>query len=167
MAFPNTFPSTDQKIAQKYSISAAGQAKAGTTAGWVVAAGDNISLVTCPAAQSASTLVIPITGLKVGWIITGFHLVGQIEAAGNTATLDADLRKMTAAAADVTDASIGAITQISVIADTIISSSNSSKTLASPETIGADETFYILLTATTAAATDIALQGVAITVTES
>jgi hypothetical protein len=33
--------------------------------------------------------------------------------------------------------------------------------------VAADETFYVLLTGTTAASTDIALMGIAVTVTES
>lgn len=140
--------------------------KVGGTAGWVIAAADNVNLATCPASQTAAKLVVPAPTLNVGDIITGYHLIGQIESGGNTATLDADLRKQTAAAADVTDASIGAITQISVTADTAITAANSTKTLASAETVGADETFYVLLTATTAAATDIALQGVAFIITK-
>jgi hypothetical protein len=93
-------------------------------------------------------------------IISGYSKVG------GTVTVDADLRKMTAAAADVSDASVGAITQLSVTADTIMSASNTAKG-ALTEVVAADETFYVLLTATTGASTDIALQGVAITVTES
>jgi len=151
--------------AQSFTTSAAGLAKVGTTAGWVVAAADNIALVTLPASQTASTLVIPVTGLKVGWTITGFHLIGQIESAGGAVTLDADLRKMTAAAADVTDASIGAITQIAVAADTAITSTNSTKTLVTPEVIAATESFYCLLTGTTAGSTDIAIQGLTLIVT--
>ncbi len=139
-------------------------AKIGATAGWVVDAADDIGLLAaCPASQTASTLVVPIAGLKVGDTITAFSVVGQIESAGGTVTLDADLRKHTAAAADVTDASVGAITQISETADAIISAQKTG--LA--EVVAADETFYVLLTATTAAATDIALQGVTITVTKA
>jgi hypothetical protein len=138
---------------------AAGQGKAGTTAGWVVAAGSNIALVTCPASQSASTLVVPVNGLKVGQKITGFYATGQIESAGNIATLDVALRKHTAAAADVSDALVAGATQLSVTADTIVSASNTRRTDFN-ETVGGDETFYFLVTATTAAATDVALQSV-------
>ena len=138
-------------------------AKIGITAGWTIQTNDNLGLVaTCPASKTAATLVIPIPGLKVGNKITAFSVVGQIESAGNTVTLDADLRKHTAAAADVSDASVGTITQISVTADTIISSSKTGLT----EVVAADETFYVLLTATTAVLTDIALQGITITVSE-
>lgn len=148
------------------SVNAAGQAKAGTTAGFVVAVGDNIALVTCPASQTASTLVIPIPALSVGDTITGFYLVGQIESAGATATVDAALRKHTAAAADVSDASVGAIAQLSVTADTIMSSANTRKASLS-EVVAIDETFYALITVTTAAATDIALQGIVLEITEA
>ena len=135
-----------------------------TGAGWVVGAADNLGLAaTIPAAQTAETLVIPVDGLKVGDIITDFSVIAQIESAGGTVTLDADLRKLTNAAADVVDASIGAITQVSVTADTAVASS---KTLAAAETIAADETFYVLLTATTGASTDIALQGLTVSVTQ-
>lgn len=140
-------------------------AKVGATAGWVVGGGaiNTGLLATLPASQTASTLVVPITGLRVGDTITGFHLMGQIESAGNTATLDADLRKHTVSAGDPTDASVGAITQISVTADTAINSGNSTKS-GLAEVIAANETFYVLLTGTTAAATDVAMMGIAVTV---
>lgn len=140
-----------------------GGAKIGTTAGWTIQTNDNLGLAaSCPASRTAATLVIPVTGLTVGDKITAFSVVGQIESAGNTVTLDANLRKMTAAAADVTDASVDSITQISVTADTIISSAKTGLT----EIVAANETFYILLTATTGISTDIALQGITITVSE-
>jgi len=140
-------------------------AKLGSGAGWTLGGGAvNTGLMaTMAASQTAGTLVVPIPGLKVGDTITAFSLVGQIESAGGAVTLDADLRKHTAAAADVVDASVGAITQIAVTADAIVSAAKSG--LA--EVVAADETFYILLTGTTAASTDIALQGITITVTES
>lgn len=144
-----------------------GFCKVGATAGFAVGGGAvNTGLMaTCPAGQTASTLVVPLSGvLNVGETITAVHLVGQIEAAGNTVTIDVGLRKMTAAAADVADASVATMTQISVIADTIISSANS--TIGSlTEVVAADETFYLLITVTTGASTDVALQGVVLTVT--
>ena len=165
-AFPvSSIPSTRERFrrtGQQWIISSG--ARIGNTAGWTIQTNDDLGLIaTCPASKAAATLIIPVTGLKVGGIITAFSVVGQIESGGNTATLDADLRKLTAAAADVVDASVGSITQVSVTADTIVSSP---KTGIS-ETIGADETFYVLLTATTGASTDIALQGITVTVTEN
>lgn len=144
------------------------EAKIGGTAGWTLGGGAvNTGLMaTMAASQTGGKLVVPIPGLKVGDTITGFHLIGQIESAGGAVTLDADLRKMTAAAGDVADASIDTMTQISVTADTAITAANSSVT-GLTEVVAADETFYLLLTGTTAGSTDIALQGVALTVTES
>jgi hypothetical protein len=144
--------------ARLLKISAA-SGKAGTTAGWVPAAGNNLSLATCPASQSASTLVIPISGLCVGDKITGFYGTGQVESAGGTATLDIALRKHTAAAADVADAAVASITQLSVTADAIISASNA-RANDFEEVVAADESFYFLVTATTAALTDFALQSI-------
>lgn len=139
-------------------------AKVGGTAGWTVGAAADRSGHQLPASQTASTLVIPVQGLKVGDIITAFSIVGQIESAGGTATLDAALRKLTVAAADLADALVAAMTQVSVTADTALSAANAAKT-GLTETVGADEGFYMLLTGTTAAATDVDLIGVLITVT--
>lgn len=137
--------------------------KVGATAGFVTG-GTNTAMVTCPASQTASTFVIPVTGLNVGDTITGFHLVGQIDSAGNAVTVDADLRKITAAASGSTHASVGAITQLSVTADTAMSSSNTSKASLA-EVVAAEESFYILVTATTGATTDIELNAAVVTVT--
>ena len=151
------------RTAQTYTQIAAGDAKVGATAGWVVAAAANTALVTCPASQTAATLVIPIkVPLKVGWTITGFSIIAQIESAGGAVTLDAALRKQTNVAGDVTDASVGAITQVSVTADTASTASKTGLT----EVVAVGETFYILVTATTAASTDIVLQGITLTVSE-
>jgi hypothetical protein len=161
-----TFTGSVIRASQKRIYS--GYSKVGGTAGWTVGGGAvNTGLTaTMAAGQTAGTLVVPISGLKVGDTITSFHLIGQVESAGNNVTIDADLRKHTAAAADVADASVGAITQLVVAVDTILSSANTNKgSLA--EVVAADETFYVLLTATTTASTDIALQGIAVTVTEA
>lgn len=162
---PKITPDSVARTAQK-RIASAFNAKVGSAAGWVVGAADDVGLTTLPASQTDSKLVVPITGLKVGDTITGFHLIGQVESAGGHVLVDADLRKHTAAAADVADASVGAITQLDVVADTILSASNARKASLT-EVVGANETFYVVITATTAAATDIALQGVAVEVTEA
>ena len=146
----------------------AANAKVGGTSGWVVNAADNKnSLARLPASQTASTLVVPLTGFKPGDIIASYHLVGQIESAGGAVTVDCALRKQTAAAADLTDALCtgGDMVQLAVSADTIMSSANTTKAVTA-DTVGVDETFYLLITATTAASTDIDLQGVAVTYTE-
>ena len=116
-----------------------------------------------PASQTSKNIVIPITiPLKIGWTITAFTINGQIDSGGNTATLDADLRKHTEATAGYTDASIGAITQISKTADYKIIDSKGS--LA--EVVAADESYYILVTGTTAGTTDIEIASITVTVSE-
>lgn len=154
--------STSGKLGKRLQISAAGPGKAGTTAGFVVAVGDNIALVTCPQSVTAGTLVIPVPQIPVGSVIKSFNLVGQIESAGGAVTVDCALRKMTAAAADVTDASVSSMTQLAVTADAIMSAANTEKVLAAPQAVNEDESFYFLITATTAASTDIALQGIVV-----
>lgn len=134
--------------------------KAGATEGFVVT-GVNKGLATCPASQTAATLVIPITGLNIGDKVTAFKITGQVESAGQTATVDADLRKITAAAAGSADASIGAITKISKTADYEIADS---KTLATAETLASGECLYLLVTVTTGSSTDIELAGVELTI---
>lgn len=143
---------------------AAGRAKVGTTAGWVVGAADNLGkLATLPAAQTASTLVIPLTGLKIGDVITKFSLMGSVQSGGNVGTVDASLRMLTAAAAGATDSSLGAITQVSVTANTILSASNAEKVLAAAHTVAAGESFYVLVTSTTGAAVTQELQQILLT----
>lgn len=141
--------------------------KIGATAGWAVAAATNVGrMATCPASQTASTLVIRVPDLKVGDTITAFGLIGQIESAGGAVTLDCSLRSLTAAAADLTDALVASMTQLSVTADTAVTSANAEKASLST-VVAADAIYYLLITATTAASTDIDLAGAYIVVTES
>lgn len=160
-----TVEEVGKKIGRQILVPACGNAKVGATAGWLIAATDDIGHATLPAAKTASTLVIPIQGLEVGDTISGFSLVGQIEnTAGNACTVDADLRKLTSGAADNTDASVGAITQVSVAVDTKLSSANAGKS-GLADTVGDDEFFYLLITATTGASVDIDLMGALVTIT--
>jgi hypothetical protein len=143
-------------------------AKVGATAGWVVNAANNLGkMATLPASQTGSTLVIPIDGVKQGDIITGFHLTGSIQSAGNTATLTADLRVLTVNAAGAVDSDISAIaTPVSVTANTILSATNCGKT-GLTHVVADGESYYILVTATTAATTTEEIQAVCLTVTGS
>lgn len=133
--------------------------KAGSASGWVTAAADALNLSTLPASKTAAILVVPIPRLKPGQIITGFGLVGQIESGGNTVTLDADFRKLSAAAADVVDASVDTMTQISVTADTALTA-DTTLHVGMAEVVAADSSYYMKITGTTDTATDIALQGI-------
>jgi hypothetical protein len=131
----------------------------GATGTWSIA--NDTGIATCAASQTAATFCIPLN-LKQGDVITSFKVSGQLESAGNTATVDADLRATTAVAADLTDASVGAITQISKTADYLIADSKTGLS----HTVISGNSYYVLITVTTAAATDVALQGVEVTVTE-
>ena len=132
-------------------ILAGGNPKVGAGAGWVVNAAANTFEATMAASQTAGTLVVPLTGLTAGDTITGFRVVAQVESAGGIVTLDADLRAQTNVAADPTDASIGAVTQVSVTADTAVSVTKTGLT----EVVSVTKRYYILITGTTAASTDV------------
>jgi hypothetical protein len=116
------------------------------------------------ASQSAGTLVIPLENLHIGDTITGYTVNAQVESAGGAVTIDAALRAVTNAAADPTDAAIGTgMTQVSVTADTAVSQTKTGHT----EVVVVGNSYYILITATTAASTDIQLLHGQITVTTS
>lgn len=152
-------PELAGKITKKTVVVPSGLGNVGAAAGW--ATNNNTGNARLPASQTNSTFCIPIPHLEVGSIVKSFKLNGQIESAGNTVTLNASLRKLTAAAADPSDASLGAITQVQVTADTLVASSH---TLATREVIASGESLYVLVTATTAASTDIQLVSVEVEV---
>jgi hypothetical protein len=138
------------------------RAKVGAGAGWVVGGADNLPYVaTMAASQTAGTLVIPIHGLHIGDTITAFKVIAQVESAGGIVTIDAALRAVTNVAGEPTDASIGAITQVSVTADTAVAQEKTALT----EVVTSGKSYYLLITATTAASTDIILQHPELTVT--
>lgn len=143
----------------------AGDALAGATAGWVVTGADD-GLARLPASQTSSTLVVPLKGLHIGDTITGVRAIGQVESAGANATLVMSVRKSTAAAADFTDAELGTANVGTLTADTLISDTVLEVT-ALTEVLAETELLYVLLTGTTAAATDIAISGFVVTVTEA
>lgn len=158
-----TFTGTQTRTSQTYRYGIGG-AKVGGTAGFVINAASNISAATVPQSQTASILIVPIPYIKQGAIITGFGICGQIESAGGAVTVDGDLRVQTAIAADFSDASVGTMTQIAVTADTKIGSSQDKGSLA--QTVATDESYYLKITVTTAATTDVDIRGIVITVTE-
>lgn len=143
-----------------------GNAKVGATAGWVITGGTDICHATLPASQTASTLVVPITGIEIGDTFTGLSVQGQVESAGNNVTMVLSVRKLTTAAGAVVDAELGTDNVGTLTADTLISSANLAVT-GLTETLAEGETLYALFTATTAASTDIDLTGMIATVTRS
>lgn len=144
-------------------------AKVGATAGWVVGGGavNTGKIATLIAGQAGATLVIPIAGLMVGDIITRLTLNGSIQSAGNASTLIWDLRKLTNAAAGGTDASVIALAAaVNVAVSTKVDVANGSRA-AINYTVTADESLYLLVTSTTAAATTQEIDSIDITRTEA
>ncbi len=142
--------------------------KVGTTAGWVVGAANNLGkMATLPAGSAASTLVVPIPGLKVGDTITGWYVNGSLQSGGNHTTFLGDLRSLTAAAAGAVDASIGVMAAaLDVVANTIMSVANAGKA-GLAHVVADGESYYLLITSTTNAACTQELQNVVIVVTGS
>lgn len=130
----------------------------GASAGYV---GINTGEVSLPASTGASTWVVPVI-LPMGYIITAYKLTGQLESGGNANVLDCDMRVSTGVEAGNTDASLGAITQLSKTADYLVAES---KTLAAAHTMITNRHVYVLLTGTTLAATDQKLMSLEVTYT--
>lgn len=148
-------------------VYSAGLGKVGTTAGFAIPSAHSgftdAAIAGCPAGQTGATLVIPLSGFKSGDIITGFRLCGQVESAGNTATINAALKKVTNAAADnLVVSTLGSITQISATGDAVISSAVGDLS----ETVDINSSYFVLVTVTTAASTDVQISHVRLNVTE-
>jgi hypothetical protein len=139
--------------------------KVGATAGWVIpAAADAAHVAALPASQTASTLIIPIMiPLKVGYTITGWTINGQIDSEGNAAILDARLYKHTEDTTGFANATVGAgMSQLSKTGDYKVVEGVTGLT----EVVAADESFYLLVTGTTNALTDIEIASITVTVSE-
>ncbi len=149
---------TKTRTGQAYSVPAK-MGQVGATSGW--ATNVDTAICTLDASQSGSTFVVPLP-VKIGDIITGFTITGQIESAGMTVTIDADLRATTAVSGGSTDASIGSITQISKTADYQINDTKSGLS----HTVITGNTYYVLVTGTTGITTDVELLSIEVTVTE-
>ena len=142
-----------------------GIGKVGAGAGWAVGAAANTGyLATMAASQTAGTFVVQIPYVGVGDTITGVYPIAQIESAGNTVTLDFDLRAHTNTAADPGDASVLSGTQISVTADTAVGIAH---VKTGTHVVLATNSYYILLTGTTGASCDIILLGAAVVFTDT
>lgn len=140
----------EQVQATKTRFLAAG-AVAGATAGWAVSAADKGFAATLPKNKTSSTLVLPITGLEVGDVITGFYLVGSVQGTSGKATaLAADLRSLTRKSdgTTATDASVGALAAVSAEANAPLSATAYGVTGLS-HTVIEGESFYVLVTGTT------------------
>lgn len=139
--------------------------KVGGTAGWTVRAAADTWMSTCAASATAGTLVIPLTGLEVGDIIVGHHLLGQCESAGNAAKINAEIYKFAPIAAASAASLIArsgpthAAARFSVIADTALVEANTGYNIPQADWIKIAEglSYFALITATTAGSTDFEL----------
>lgn len=148
------------RTSRKLIIPVGGNAQVGATGGWVIT-GTNEYSARLPQSQTNSTLVIPILGLEIGDTLTGVSVIGQVESAGNNVTMTLSVRKLTAAAADLTDAEIGTDTSGTLTADTLLDDTTGVlKVTGLTEVLAELESLYVLITATTAASTDIAIQAI-------
>lgn len=140
-------------------------AKVGASAGWVLPTTTNLPyMATMAASQTGGTLVVHLDGLQVGATITGYKVIAQVESAGGTVTIDAALRAVTNVAAEPTDAAVGTgMTQVSVTADTAVAQAKTGHT----QVVTSGDTYYLLITATTGASTDIILQNIELTYTSA
>lgn len=135
--------------------------KVGGASGWAVRAAANSWMSTVAASQTGATLVIPLHGLKKGDRIVGYHLLGQIESGGNTASLNCKLVRGTPVAADsdFSDIPGTSMTQLSAAADKAIVRANTYTKFKVPVVVDSDHTYMAQLTATTGSGTDIQLLG--------
>jgi len=147
------------KLAKRMQFSAGGLSKYATSAGFSVDATNSSSLVTLPASKTDAKLVFHVPGLPVGSVIKGFNLVGQAESAGNNISMDASLAVATSVSTDVSEAVHESMDRLALTADAVLGAANTAKTFSEPRVLNEDENIYIILTGTTAASTDMALQG--------
>lgn len=154
------FPSSGRTVT--IADTTGGGVKIGATAGWEIdTSTGNIAHIILPQNQTSSTAIIPIFGIEIGETITGVVVHGQSESAGGAVSITLSVRKLTTAAADVTDGQLGFVT-VNSTADTLYSAANLAVT-GLAETVAEGETVYARLTATTAASTDIDIIGISVT----
>jgi hypothetical protein len=141
--------------------------RVGATAGWVLTGIDN-SKATIAASQTNSTVVIPVTGLKVGDIITGYSLLGMINAGatGNSTTINSALHSVQAVAGSATDTAITNATTSKISTVNAVLNSTVGGVTGLSVTVAGDTTYYILVTGTTAAGVTASIHGALVTVTE-
>lgn len=156
----------DVDASAHYKMIPAALGKVGATSGFVPANTDNLSLATCPASKTASTLVVPITGLKTGDVLQGAHLAGELVSVGGAVTVDMQIRMGVSAAGSITDSLLGSISQVALSASAIINAANSLLSGLN-HIVAAGQHFYALITVTTAASTSVALQSVVAIVDEA
>ena len=98
--------------------------------------------------KSAKSINFPLAGLKEGDIIQKFRVLGGVQAiSGSSTTLDACLWKLTkGTGADATATSLGAITQVSAVADASVDSEKD----VTDVTVADDYQYFVGVKGTTA-----------------
>ena len=135
----------------------------GATAGWVIT-GVNDAIVRLPASQTSATLIIPITGLHIGETLSSVSVIGQVESAGGNVTCVLSVRKGVAVVGDFTDAELATGNVGTLTADTLLTQAGTPlQATGMTEVLAEGEFLYALLTATTAASTDIAIANLLVT----
>ncbi|HEY2851142.1 MAG TPA: hypothetical protein VGI97_14785 [Gemmatimonadaceae bacterium] len=127
-------------------------AKVGATAGWIVVHADDVSkIATLPKNCTAATLIVPLFGFKRGDRLVGAHLLGSLQAGNNNNTnVTLDIRMMTSGANGAANSSLlGTGANLTVAANTALGQSNT-KTYGFDHASAAGETYYAVITATTA-----------------
>lgn len=136
--------------------------KVGGTSGWTVRAAADSFMATMAQNGTAGTLVVPLPNLKKGDVLVGYDIIGQIDSAGNTVTLDCQLYESLPVAAGSTHTAIEgtSMDQVSVTADTKLSSGNARKLFDNAEkTVAEDAAYFALITGTTGGTTDVEFLG--------
>lgn len=142
--------------------------KVGATSGWSLSGSDIGSIGNLPSDHTGSTLVIPLSGLRIGDVVSGFYLIGQMSSDAGTGTIDATLKLASMLSDEVTTSSLGSMTQLTTNATDIkLSSSNASKSLSANHTLATDEELFLIVTGTTQSNNQINLEGIGLNITES
>lgn len=147
------------KEAKRMQFSAGGLSKRLTASAFSIDNSATSSLVTLAASQTDAKMIFHVPGLPVGSVVKGFNLVGQAESAGNNISMDASFAVATSVSTDVSEATHESMTRLSLTDDAVIGAANTEKIFSEPRVLNEDENMYIILTVTTAASTDLALQG--------
>lgn len=157
----------------KLTVPVLGNSKVGATAGWVITGGTNIAHATLPASQTSSTLIINLSGhLEPGDTLKSLWLNGQAESAGANVAMTLSLRRVRSAAADNEDTELGTKSTGNFTADTLFTFNNTGISLegasgSNGALVQEDSVYYLRITGTTAASTDIDLLSVTMVVDKS
>lgn len=151
----NRFPQVVKRLYQ--------DGKVGAAAGWTVRAGADSFMATLGAGLADDTLVIPLHGLEEGDRIVGYHVIGQIESAGNAASFNVKLHSSIPVAAGSTHTALTGTTcnTVSKTADTALTEANTKFNIAEANqpVVDSGKAYFAVITGTTGASTDIEFLG--------